>query len=285
MMPLWWALEPPNLGGKALFQPQFATKIRVTVGTVTMELNGRPVGGDTLAVATGLGYSHFTAMQVRDGRTRGLVLHLARLDAANRELFGQPLDAARVCGYIRHALGHTRDASVRVYVFESDGISIVVTVRDPAEPPDTAQRVRAVRYQRPVAHLKHSGGFAQEYWRRQVRAEGFDEALLTDADGVIAEGAITNVACWNGSALVWPDAPALAGITMRVLQRALADRGMHPEYRTIRVSDLPSYAAVFLTNSHGIAAVDRVDDVPLPVAPDILTMLTDTYDSVPWQPI
>jgi branched-subunit amino acid aminotransferase/4-amino-4-deoxychorismate lyase len=254
-----------------------------------LELNGTPVGNDTLTVATGLGYSHFTAMQVRDGRTRGLDLHLARLDAANRELFGRPIDTARVCGYIRHALGdHTRDASVRVYVFQPDpaaDVSIVVTVRDPADPPDTAQRVRAVRYQRPVAHLKHSGGFAQEYWRRQVRAEGFDEALLTDADGVISEGAITNVACWNGSALVWPDAPALAGITMRVLQRALAERGIHPRHRTIRVSDLPSYAAVFLTNSHGIAAVDRVDDVPLPVAPDILTMLTDTYDSVPWQPI
>ncbi len=250
-----------------------------------MELNGTPVSHDTRTVATGLGYSHFTAMQVRDGRTRGLDLHLARLDAATRELFGQSLDPDRVCGYIRHALGHTRDASVRVYVFESDGISIVVTVRDPADPPDTAHRVRAVPYQRPVAHLKHSGSFAQEFWRRQVHAEGFDEALLTDADGVISEGAITNVACWNGSALVWPDAPALAGITMQVLQRALAERGIHPEHRTIRVSDLPSYTAVFLTNSHGIAAVDRVGDVPLPVAPEILAMLTDTYDSVPWQPI
>jgi hypothetical protein len=122
-----------------------------------LELNGTPVGDDAHTVATSLGYSHFTAMQVRD--TRGLDLHLARLDAATRELFGQPLDTDRVCGYVRHALGHTRDASVRVYVFESGGISILVTVREPAEPPDIAQRVRSVR-------------FAQEYWRRQVRAEG-----------------------------------------------------------------------------------------------------------------
>jgi branched-subunit amino acid aminotransferase/4-amino-4-deoxychorismate lyase len=250
-----------------------------------MELNGTPISDDTRTVATGLGYGHFTAMQVRDGRTRGLDLHLARLDTATRELFGQPLDTDRVRAYIRRALGHTRDASVRVYVFESDGISIVVTVRDPADPPDTTQRVRAVPYQRPVAHLKHTGSFAQEYWRRRVRAEGFDEALLTDADGVVSEGAITNVACWDGTALVWPDAPALAGITMGVLQRALAERGTAPAYRTIRVPDLPSYAGVFLTNSHGIAAVDRVGDVPLPVVPDILKMLTDTYDSVPWQPI
>jgi branched-subunit amino acid aminotransferase/4-amino-4-deoxychorismate lyase len=124
-----------------------------------LELNGTPVGDDAHTVATSLGYSHFTAMQVRGGRTRGLDLHLARLDAATRELFGQPLDTDRVCGYVRHALGHTRDASVRVYVFESGGISILVTVREPAEPPDIAQRVRSVR-------------FAQEYWRRQVRAEG-----------------------------------------------------------------------------------------------------------------
>jgi branched-subunit amino acid aminotransferase/4-amino-4-deoxychorismate lyase len=253
---------------------------------MTMEVNGSPVDGDTFTVATALGYSHFTAMQVRDGRTRGLDLHLARLDAATRELFDQPLDGEQVRGYIRHALGgHTRDASVRVYVFESDEVSIAVTVRPPAAPPDGAQRIRTVRYQRPVAHLKHSGGFAQEYWRRRVHAEGYDEALLTDGAGIISEGGITNVGCWDGSAMVWPDAPALAGITMQVLQRALAERGIRSEYRTIRVPDLPAFDAVYLTNSHGIAAVEQVDEAPLRVAPDVLKLLTDTYDSVPWQPI
>lgn len=42
------------------------------------------------------GYGHFTAMQVRGGRTRGLELHLRRLRDANREAFGAGLDHERV---------------------------------------------------------------------------------------------------------------------------------------------------------------------------------------------
>ena len=59
-----------------------------------MEIDGRPASPDAWHILD-LGYGHFTAMQVRGGRTRGLDLHLARLDAANREMFGQPLDAER----------------------------------------------------------------------------------------------------------------------------------------------------------------------------------------------
>ena len=61
-------------------------------------------------------YGHFTAMQVRAGATRGLPLHLARLDAANRELFGVPLAGQA-------------DASVRVYVY---GTRLLVDISDSA---------------------------------------------------------------------------------------------------------------------------------------------------------
>src|ERR1700723_2119708 len=84
------------------------------------------------------GYGHFTAMQVRGGRVRGLDLHLERLSRANAELFGAGL----------------------------------------------GQRA------------------------------GFDEALLTGPDGLISEGSITNLGCFDGTAVVWPAAAMLPGITM-----------------------------------------------------------------------
>jgi hypothetical protein len=37
--------------------------------------------------STASAYGHFTAMQVRGRRTRGLALHLRRLEAATKELF------------------------------------------------------------------------------------------------------------------------------------------------------------------------------------------------------
>ena len=91
---------------------------------MTAELDGRPVDADAARVLALGSYGHFTAMQVRNGATRGLALHLARLDAANRELFDLSLDGDRVRARIRHALGDRTDASVRVYVFGADaGVS------------------------------------------------------------------------------------------------------------------------------------------------------------------
>jgi hypothetical protein len=53
-----------------------------------IEIDGAPADLAALRAVLLGGYGHFTAMQVRDGRTRGLDLHLRRLDAGNRELFG-----------------------------------------------------------------------------------------------------------------------------------------------------------------------------------------------------
>src|SRR6266496_6700287 len=62
-----------------------------------IEIDGRPARAEALW-STASAYGHFTAMQVRGRRTRGLALHLGRLEAANSELFAAGLDRARVRG-------------------------------------------------------------------------------------------------------------------------------------------------------------------------------------------
>jgi branched-subunit amino acid aminotransferase/4-amino-4-deoxychorismate lyase len=222
-------------------------------------------------------YWHFTAMQVRRKATRGLDLHLARLDAANREIFGTPLDGDEVRARIREALGDTDDASVRVIAAEA---GFTVTVRPPATDPPSPQRLQVVTYQRPLAHLKHSGGFAQEYYRRRAERAGFDEILLTGPDGAIAEGGITNVAFLDGDTLVWPDAPHLAGVTMQLLENAVPSRH-HP----VHVDDLRTSEGGFLTNSHGVAVIASVDDIVLPVAAAMERRLRTAYAAVAWDVI
>jgi branched-subunit amino acid aminotransferase/4-amino-4-deoxychorismate lyase len=135
-------------------------------------------------------------------------------------------------------------------------------------------------YERPVAHVKHLGGFGQGYFKRRAELAGFDEALLVDRDGVVSEGAITNLGCHDGSSIVWPDAPALHGITMWLLEQALPSRRA-----PVRVADLTSYATVLITNSHGIAAVERVDDMRLPVDESIVAKVREAYHAVPWDRI
>ena len=98
-------------------------------GILALEIDGRPVSAAE-AWSTASGYGHFTAMQVRGTRARGLTLHVDRLAAANRDLFDAGLDGERVRSLIRHALGEVADASVRVYCFETDAEpAVMVTVR------------------------------------------------------------------------------------------------------------------------------------------------------------
>lgn len=266
-----------------------------TVGIISdpsilrVEINGRAATAEQLHFPALANYGHFTAMQVRNGSVRGLDLHLKRLDAANRELFGADLDGNRVCEHIRRALrDDTAEASVRVHVFypEADGTaSIMVTVRPPAHIPSTPRSLQAVPYLRPVAHIKRIGDFGQNYYRRLAERNGFDDALLTGPGGIISEGGITNIGFFDGAAVIWPDAPALAGITMQLLEPRLAGSGLPPRRSAVRLADLASFAGVFVTNSEGIAPVGRVDELSLPVNMDLIERLAQVYQSVPWDPI
>ena len=58
---------------------------------ITIEVNGREADQATVSLLDHEGWGHFTAMQVRGGRVRGLGLHLARLEAAHREVYGRAL--------------------------------------------------------------------------------------------------------------------------------------------------------------------------------------------------
>jgi branched-subunit amino acid aminotransferase/4-amino-4-deoxychorismate lyase len=220
-------------------------------------------------------------MQVRARRARGLALHLARLEAANRELFEAELDGERVRELIRHALRDVEDASVRVYAFESnDEPTIMVTVKQPGDV-STPQRLQSVRYQRPEAHLKHLAA-GQGFYSRLARRSGFDDALLTTSDGFISESSIANIGFFDGSGVVWPAAPFLHGITMQLLERKLVELGMPARRAPVRLHDIASFDGAFLSNARGVAAVSEVDGMSLPMQARRMETIADAYAAVPW---
>ncbi|MDX3378856.1 aminotransferase class IV [Streptomyces sp. ME02-6991-2A] len=231
-----------------------------------VEMDGHPATEDDLRVPALFGFGHFTALQVRDRRVRGLGLHLERLEGANRELFQLPLDGGRVCELIRGALDRAglRDASVRVHGFLPPGESrtrVMVTVREPAAMAPGGRSLMSVPYARAVPHIKRPGEFGQTYYGMLAARAGFDEALLTAPGGVVTEGAITNIGFWDGSSVVWPDAPALIGITMALLERGLAAAGEPSVRRAVTLDGLGAYRGAFICNSQGMAPVRRIDAV------------------------
>ncbi|MER5182195.1 aminotransferase class IV family protein [Streptomyces sp. NPDC002896] len=250
-----------------------------------IEIDGHPATAEQLLWPALVNDGHFTAMQVRGGRVRGLGVHLARLDSATRELFGRELDGGRVRELVRHALGDDiADASVRVYVHAPGGEPrIMVTVRPPAEMPAAAQSLMSVPYLRPVPHIKHLGGFGQIHYGRLARRAGFDDALLTGTDGTVSEGAVANIVFYDGTDVVLPDAPCLAGTTLQLLEPRLGDAGLRSRRAPVRLADLASYASAFVMNSQGIAPVRRIDDTDFTVDEKLMGALADLYASVPWE--
>lgn len=246
-------------------------------------MDGRPADGADVGLGVAARTGHFTAMQIRDHRVRGLDLHLERLSTATAELFGEQLDRDLVVASLRAVLGDDLpDASVRVNVLRTDRLHVIVSTGAPVEAPTAPQRLMSVGYQRFLPHIKHGGGFPSVHLGRQAEAAGFDEVLFVAADGTISEGGITNLGCFDGTRVIWPYAPMLHGITMQIMERALTGAGVPQERRPLRLADLPSFETVFLTNSYGVSPVGQVDDVPLK---SDVTRLVALYEDTPWDPI
>ncbi|MEU4659520.1 aminotransferase class IV family protein [Streptomyces sp. NPDC023723] len=263
-----------------------------------IEVNGTEADRDALIVLARAGYAHFSSMQARSRAVRGLELHLRRLRDSALELFGGELDEERVRSCVRHALAAAPDeVSVRVTVFSSrpDAVSrgdavepdVAVMTSPPVTARTTPVRLRSVRYERDLPHLKHAGTFGLVLHQRQAVLAGYDDALFIDRDGRIGEASISNIGFFDGERVVWPRAAVLPGITMQLLERGLAGKGIPSEHREIRLRDLgaPPRAA-FLCNSIAPAVpVASVDSTALTVDPELTDLLVDCYESNPWQPV
>ncbi|MGW2279329.1 aminotransferase class IV family protein [Streptomyces sp. NPDC001770] len=255
-----------------------------------VEFDGRPATPDDLRIPAFSGYGHFTAFQVRDGRVRGWDLHLNRLRAANQELFGLDLEAEPLRELVRKALSgaDAQDASVRVHGFLPPGATrtvLMVTVAPPATPPGKPLSLLSVAYARELPHLKRPGDFSQTYYGRLAVRSGYDQALLTAPGGVVTEGSITNIGFWDGDRVVWPDAPALIGITMALLEEGLALTGAPSTRRPVTLDGLGDFRAAFVTNSQGIVPVHRIDDRSFPVDAELMELLERVYGDAPADPV
>jgi len=257
-----------------------------------IEANGLPATLDDVRRIAAFNYGHFTAMQFRDGGVRGLSLHLARLDAASRELFGRPLAAARVRGYLAHALAPQREAaSVRINVYaralDRDDLAnsvdsdVLVSLGPPARVMDRVVRVRLVRYERDLPQVKHVGTFGLFHQRRLAQLAGFDDALFATAAGEVSEGTIWNVGFHDGASLVWPDAPALRGVTQQLLEQALAARGVAQVTRRIRVDELAQFGAAFLVNTASIVEpIAAIDGIAYAGSVALAASLRELHDAI-----
>jgi branched-subunit amino acid aminotransferase/4-amino-4-deoxychorismate lyase len=252
----------------------------------------RPTVADLTPLAFA-GYAHFTAMQVREGGIRGLDLHLARLRLASEVLFGRARPDDEVRGGLRTAVQASEpDRSLTATMFESvgeftsasdgDGLRLLVRTAPPASGPEGPLALSVVEHERPVPTVKHVGEVAKTYYLREAVTEGYDDAAFADRRGRLSEGTIWNLAFWDGSAVVWPDAEMLTGVTMAIVRRQLERLDVPQLVREVTVDDLPGLAGAVVMNSWtpGIA-VRRIGPVDVPDAPDFVELLHRAYRNEP----
>ncbi|SEG81303.1 Branched-chain amino acid aminotransferase/4-amino-4-deoxychorismate lyase [Thermomonospora echinospora] len=260
---------------------------------VVVQRNGRAATAEELAPLAFAGYAHFTAMQVRGGKVRGLDLHLERLRFASVELFGRALPDDRVRSYLRAALeAGPADISLTATVYSSPGEftaggddvepEVLIRTGPPASGPAGPLTLATVEYERVLPAVKHVGEVAKTYFMRRAVREGFDDAAFVDRRGRLSEGTIWNLAFWDGSAVVWPDAEMLVGTTMGIVRRQLDRLGVPQRVQEITPADLPTLAGAVVMNSWtpGVA-VHRIGSAPVPEAPRFLELLHQAYQAEP----
>lgn len=223
-------------------------------------INGRAASAAELAPLAFSGFAHFTAMQVRDRKVKGIDLHLARLRGASMTLFGAALPDETVLRQLRQAIAAgPADMSLTATAYWPDGEftartpgtepAMLVRTGPPSGGPAGPLRLDVAGHERHMAAIKHVGEGAKTYYLHRALERGFDDAAFLDRHGRLGEATIWNLAFWDGHAVVWPRADILIGTTMGIVQRQLQRLDVPQRHQEIRPADLAGFAGAAVMNS------------------------------------
>lgn len=253
--------------------------------------NGQDANAETLAPLAFAGHAHFTAMQVRDRKVRGLDLHLARLRNASMRMYGRALPDERIRAYLRSAIeAGPADLSLTATVYSPAGEFVVagpdiepevlIRTSPAATGPTGPLSLATFDYERPLASIKHVGEVAKTHYLREAVAQGFDDAAFVDRYGRLSEASIWNLVFWDGESVVWPIADMLIGTTMGIVRRQLDHLGVPQREQEVRLADLPSMTGAAVMNSWTPgSAVSGIGPAALSQAPTFMQALHRAYDT------
>lgn len=265
--------------------------------TSITQFNGRSATAEDLAPLAFAGYAHFTAMQVRDGRVRGLDLHLARLREASDELFGRHLPDEVLVERLHGALAAgPSDVSLMCYITsrpgefapagESVDLDVLVKTTDSATPPTGPLALDVIEHERHLPHVKHVGEVSKTLLLRRAKARGFDDAAFIDRSGRLSEATIWNLAFWDGESVIWPRAEILTGVTMQIVERRLRVLGIAQQTRDLRPDELGEHLSAVVMNSWtpGIPIV-RIGDSLLGQEAEFMRLFHSAYRDEPLESV
>jgi branched-subunit amino acid aminotransferase/4-amino-4-deoxychorismate lyase len=246
-------------------------------------LNGSLVQSDEAAIsaldrAVFHGRALVETFAARDGRVSRLEAHYRRLcDSAPVLGLAVPLTLAALESAVAAVLDRNSvtDARLRLTLTAGpgDGAPGSVTLTDQPltdYPPEQYERgmhatVAAVRRNEtsPLSRIKCAAGLLDGLLAREAaRAAGFDEAIMLNTRGLVAEATVANVFIVKGNRLLTPtlESGALPGVTRAAVLALARDSGLDPTETEVSLDDLRTADEAFLTNAvMGVMPLTRLD--------------------------
>ncbi|MYM31705.1 branched-chain amino acid aminotransferase [Duganella sp. CY15W] len=245
-----------------------------------------------------LGSSVFDGARSIRGHMADLRLHLQRvITSADRLGLSCPLTVDQMEQLVREGVAKfPADAElyIRPLVFGTDGLLIPVpeksafalTLFDAPVPPFTGFSACLSQLRRPDANMAPTDAKASSLYAntskalREARDRGFDNAVVCDSAGNVAEFASANLFFVTPAGkVVTPVANGtfLSGITRARVIDLLAKEGVVVEERSVRPEELETAVEIFNTGNYGkVTPCVRYEARTLPVGP-VATLARDRY--------
>ena len=234
------------------------------------------------------GDGFFETLRAAEGRLLFLAEHLARLRASAQafripwpqgfsweERLGQLLAANGLeRGLARVKILYTRGAAPGLGLPGEARPTLVIWAQ-PYTPPSPEEYARgwslATFPERRSTFLGRHKSLNYLFYlaaRQYALDRGAKEALILEADGRVSEGAATTLLYVQGGTFYTPEAPsALPGVTIGVLGRGLARRGLSLKAVPTTPDQLPQADGLWLANSlMGVMPVSSLDGRILPIS-------------------
>ncbi len=241
------------------------------------------------------GWGLFTTLRIFEGEAFAYERHWRRLekDAARTHL-PLPFSGAKVRVHLRELLraNQVREGTARIYILynkvgfwqsdenfpEVDLLLYSAGLPAYREPARLALRQHGRHAASPLAGVKVTSWLNNVWNLAEAQQGGFDEALLLNERGEVAECTAANVFCVRGGKALTPplSSGCLEGVTRAVLLEIGPEAGVSIAEQALRPEELFTADEVFITSTNrSLLAVGEIDGHEIAAAPGPITQRLD----------